>query len=71
MLLIKLGVYIDEKILNLYKKTNNKLLKIYLERRTKYHLKCMLKEASDIFKNGSDEGKQEVIKILKELIGEK
>lgn len=70
MLLTRLGIYIDKKILKLYKKTNNKLLKVYLEMRARHHSKCIVKEANDIFKNGSDESKQKVVKILKDMIGE-
>lgn len=69
MLLTKLGIYIDKKILNLYIKTNNKLLKKYLEARAKYHSKCIVRFAKDISENGSDESKQEVIKILKDWMG--
>lgn len=71
MLLIKLGVYIDKKLLNLYIKTNNKLLKRYLEVRARHHTKCIVKSAENILENGSDEMKHEVIKILKDMIGEK
>lgn len=71
MLLTRLGIYIDEKLLNLYTKINNKLLKRYLEMRARHHTKCIVKEANDIFKNGGDESKQEVVKILKDMIGEK
>lgn len=70
MLLTKLEIYIDEKILKLYIKTNNKLLKKYLEKRTKHHTKCVCKDAKDLFKNGSDETKIKVIKMLKDMIGE-
>lgn len=70
MLLIKLGVYIDKKLLKLYIKTNNKVLKVYLEKRMKHHTKCIVNDANDIFKNGSDKSKQEVVKMLKDMIGE-